>query len=131
MTGNKQSRAIVFLTKDLMIQSNASATAKRLTVPMVAAGNIESAIKKISEHSAVGLLVDLQTPGLVTSELIAQLQQSDLEFKTFAFAQHVETELLDSANSGIFEAVLTRGQFNNRLPKIIEQLVVEHNESAP
>lgn len=115
---------IVFLTQDLMIQSSASSAARLQGVSMVAASTIERAIEKLAASSAQALFVDLQTPGLAISELVARLAAVPNRPAVIAFAQHVETELLELANTDVIDQVMTRGQFNNRLPMLIGQAVV-------
>ena len=120
---------ILFLTKDLMVQSNASAAARRSGMELRSVGSIDAAIEKIDTEPVVALLVDLQTPGLVVEELLRKLGMSETKLTTYAFAQHVEEELLSAAKEGLFKAVLTRGQFVNRLPQIISDIAASQTRA--
>ncbi len=112
---------IVFLTQDLMIQSSASAAARVQGVSLVAASTIDRAIEKLASTSAQALFIDLQTPGLKITELATRLAAASNRPTVIAFAQHVEAELLELANTDVIDQVLTRGQFNSRLPTLIKQ----------
>lgn len=112
---------IVFLTRDLMIQSSAAAAARIQGVSLVAVPTMDRAIEKLVGTQVLALFVDLQTPGLKFDELIMRLAASPCRPRVIAFAQHVETELLELAKTNVIDQVLTRGQFNSRLPMLIKQ----------
>lgn len=114
---------IVFLTKDLMIQSKATAAARPSGATVKAVGRLEAAMKAIGADSNPLLLVDLQMPGLDLDAFASAFADLDNPCRAIALAQHVETELLAKAQSCGFEAVMTRGQFSNELVNIIGQHV--------
>ncbi len=114
---------ICFLTKDLMMSSNASSHARQQNVKLSTAGSIKSAISFIEENKPHMLIVDLQTPGLdveLLGEEIKGLPDAVCPL-TIAYAQHVNVELLEQAKSAGLDQVLTRGQFNAQVGKIIEE----------
>ncbi len=113
---------ILFLTKDLMIQSNASSAARQSGAMIKAIGNLEEAMTMFSEQSDAMLLVDLQTPGLDVGQLLERLSAIDASSRrAIAFAQHVEVDLIEQAQGAGFEAVMTRGQFSRNLPGIVKE----------
>ena len=110
---------IVFLTKDLMIQGQANAAARRTGAMVKAVGNVDTVIQELENEANALLLVDLQTPGLDVDYLIERLSAMVLAPRAIAYAQHVYEDLLQQAQSDAFETVLTRGQFTRDLPEII------------
>lgn len=113
---------ILFLTKDLMIQSNATAAAKVAGLELRSVANLTTAMEKAVSENVAAILVDLQAPGLVVDSLIVELSKLEKQIPVIAFAQHVEEDLLAAARNGVFDQVLTRGQFFRQLPAIISQL---------
>jgi len=112
---------ICFLTKDLMMSSNASSHARQNDIKLSTAGSIKSAITFVEESKPHLLIIDLQTPGLDVALLgkeIKELADSVCPL-TIAYAQHVNVELLEQAKSAGFDQILTRGQFNAQVGKII------------
>jgi len=112
---------ICFLTKDLMMSSNASSHARQKEIKFSTASSVESAIAFVQESKPHLLIIDLQTPGLdvaLLGEEVKGLADSVCPL-TIAYAQHVNVELLEQAKSAGFDQVLTRGQFNAQVGKII------------
>ena len=112
---------IVFLTKDLMMSSNASSHARQSDIELKTTDTAEGAIKLIEEHRPHVLLIDLQAPGLVVehlSELVRDLSDSVCPL-TIAYAQHVNVDLLERAKAAGFDQVLTRGQVNSQIGQIV------------
>lgn len=116
---------ILFLTKDLMVQSNASAAARKAGVPMRSVSTLDDAMTMLNSEAISLLLIDLQTPRLVVEEVLEKLTAVEPGVVVYAFAQHVEVDLLASAKDGLFKAVLTRGQFVTRLPQIVAEVAKE------
>ena len=113
---------ICFLTKDLMMSSNATSHARQKDVNLSLAGSVKSAISYIEENKPQLLIVDLQMPGLDVGLLGEEVQRlADAVCPvTIAYAQHVNVELLEQANAAGFDQVLTRGQFNAQIGTIID-----------
>jgi len=112
---------ICFLTKDLMMSSNASSHARQNNVQLKTAPSAEKAFEIIQKTRPHLLLIDLQTPGLNVETLgdeIRGLADAVCPL-TIAYAQHVNVELLDQAKAAGFDQVLTRGQVNSRIADII------------
>ena len=115
-------QTILILTKDLMIQSNASAAARSEGFKLRACGSLQRLSERYREEESVAaVLVDLQTPELEIERLNQTLSQVQV-LRTIAFAQHVEEELLANAQIENIDLVLTRGQFNHQLPQLVAEL---------
>lgn len=115
---------IVFLTKDLMMSSSAQSHAKEHSVQVKTADTAKHAIEEIVENRPHLLLVDLQTPGLDIDYLGNEIRDmsDSLTPLTVAYAQHVNTELLEKGRAAGFDQVLTRGQLNNQIGRIIQDV---------
>ncbi|MEM9410432.1 MAG: hypothetical protein AAGA30_04930 [Planctomycetota bacterium] len=117
-----ESSTILFLTQDLMMQSQAAAATNGTDFKIVTAGNLSSFKEKLGERSPVVIFVDLQTLRLDVANLAEILNQQAGSILTIAFAQHVEVELLKSAKLDSIDRVMTRGQFSQQLPELISEL---------
>ncbi len=113
---------IVFITKDLMIQSSAAANAHERHVVLETTANVQQAVESLAGGNVELLLLDLQTPNLDLTCLLARLSGMECRPATIAFAQHVEVQLLQSANQPEIDQVMTRGQFSRNLPDIISRV---------
>ena len=114
---------IVFLTKDLMMSSNAGSHARQHETSLKTVATTKAAIDIIQEDRPHLLLVDLQTPGLDVGNLgeeIRELADSVCPL-TIAYAQHVNVDLLTLARESGFDQILTRGQFNNQIGQIVAE----------
>lgn len=114
-------KTILFLTKDLMMQSSASAAARGAGIKFRACGSVARLHQRLGEESVAAIFINLQTPDLDLDELGHALNIGDRP-TTIAFAQHVEAELLADAKINCVDSVLTRGQFSHQLPNLIASL---------
>lgn len=113
---------VVILTGDLMIASTANSFGQQHQVAVSQTSKAEKALEIIDESRPHVLLVDLQTSNLDVGQLgekISSLADSVAPL-TIAYAQHVYVDLLEEAKSAGFDQVLTRGQLNSQLGRIIE-----------
>ena len=75
-------------------------------------------------------LIDLQLPEMQMTELTEVLSNIENRPQTIAFAQHVNVDLLATAeNCEAIDQVMTRGQFNKSIPQIVAS-IGESTESA-
>ena len=114
---------IVFLTKDLMMSSNASSHARQNQLKLKTIDSADSAINYILENRPHLFLINLQTPGLVVSQLGEQVRElpDSVSPLTVAYAQHVNVDLLNEAKAAGFDQVLTRGQVNSQIGQIVAE----------
>jgi len=111
---------VVFLTRDLMILSNARSALPQDGV-LKQAATVQHLQEIVSENEIRLVLVDLQTPELQLQELHGVLAGADLLEQSVLFAQHVSVETLKRARE-TFPMVITRGQLNTRLPEFFANL---------
>lgn len=103
------------------MSSNASSHARQHKIKFVTVASTKKAIETIREKKPHLLIVDLQTPGLGVATLgeeIKELPDAVCPL-TIAFAQHVETDLLQQAKDAGFDQVMTRGQMNAKIGDIV------------
>ena len=112
---------IVILTSDLMMASTASSHGRQQRVAVAQATTVDKAFQIIEENRPHLLLVDLQTPKLALDQIAEKLGSlpDSVCPVSIGYAQHVEVELLESARASGFDQVLTRGQLNSQLPRIV------------
>ncbi len=105
-----------------MIQSSAAANAREHGVALETTTNVQQVVESLAGGNVELLLLDLQTPNLDLTQLLSTLSSMESRPATIAFAQHVEVQLLKSANKPMIDQVMTRGQFSRNLPDIISRV---------
>ncbi len=105
-----------------MMSSNASLAAREAGHKYKFVASWDRARHFIESNDVKFLIVDLQTAGLDLAEIQRGLSQLDADRcpRTFAYAQHVEVELLDRASAMPFEKVMTRGQAHHSLKELLK-----------
>ena len=111
---------VVHITQDLMMSSNASAVSRAAGHKFKFVASWERAAHCIDENDVAFLVIDLQTSGLELNEVVEGLDALDQSKRptTIAYAQHVEVDLLESAQSVCFDHLLTRGQAHHGLNEL-------------
>ncbi|MCH2182675.1 MAG: hypothetical protein MK108_11780 [Mariniblastus sp.] len=108
---------VVFLTRDLIILSNA-----RSALPPGGVLEQAATVQRLQELAGANeirlVLVDLQMPGLQLEQLQTVLAGADLLNDSVLFAQHVNVRMLKRARE-TFPRVITRGQLNTQLPELL------------
>jgi len=115
--------AIAFLTNDLLFASRVKGVAERLGQALEVVGSVDTLVERASESPKQLVLLDLSTPGIDPREVVDKLRSIDdaAPPKLVAYAPHVhEAKLLAATEAGCDE-VLTRGQFNNQIERVLAQ----------
>lgn len=115
--------SVVMITNDLMFSSRVSVAAKQQELPFKSVSDLSAAI---SHPELQLLLIDLETRGLKLDELAASVRSLEVQPHTVAFAKHGRVDLLKQARELELDEVLTRGQFDQRVPDILLKI----NESS-
>ncbi len=111
---------IVLLTNDLMFQSRISGAVKSAGKMLVVDRTVERVVQRSEQPSEVTLvLIDLTLDSLQLAESIPQLKLAFASAKVLAFGPHVDVDRLSEAHESGADAVLTRGQFDRDLAKIV------------
>lgn len=111
---------IVLLTNDLMFQSRISGAVKSVGKVLVADRTVERVVQRAEQPSEVTLvLIDLTLDSVQLADAIPQLKLAFGSAKVLAFGPHVDVDRLSEAHEAGADAVLTRGQFDRDLIKIV------------
>ncbi len=106
---------MVLLTADLMLTSRVQNAARRVTV--VPANSPDEA----SEGPAVTVIVDLLKPGADPQAIREAVTRVAPEARTIAVAPHVHAERLERARQAGFTDVMSRGQFDREVERVLEE----------
>ncbi len=110
---------IVLISEDLMMSSTVSSVVRAEGGTFRYVASVDRAKVKLEGSSCELLIVDLQTPGLDWVALAQFVSEVPL---AYAFAQHVNVELLKNARELPFKEVLTRGQIHAGINQIVGEL---------
>jgi hypothetical protein len=83
--------------------------------------NLARAMGQVQDSDVIGLVLDLETPGLDVAGVIAALPGVNRP-RVVAFGPHVHTAKLEAARAAGCDAVLTRGQISSGAMVIREAL---------
>ncbi len=115
---NKVDAYVVFLSRDLMFYSKVSTAAKQAGFQAISVPSLDKIVERGVTAEVRWIIVDLfQKPidiasiGGLAKELCPQAQ-------LVAYGPHVDKTELELARQSGFDDVLTRGEFNHRLPTI-------------
>lgn len=112
---------VVHITQDLMMSSNASLAARQAGLKFKFVASWDRAKHFIDSNDVKFLLIDLQTVALDLEELESGLAglEKDSRPTIYAYAQHVEVDVLEKANSMEIDQVMTRGQAHHGLGELL------------
>lgn len=107
---------VLYLTGDLMMASTVQSVARQIDIEVTLAPSIAKLIEACSTASPQRVLVDLQTQGMdvdSVSRLVEEIHSAVGDsIPVIGYAQHVQTEVLMTANRSGFHAVVTRGNLH-------------------
>jgi DNA-binding response OmpR family regulator len=109
---------IFHLNNDLMLSSAVRAAATQSGVSLQFSRSLEELATALQTGRLTKVLVDLQTPGLDLTRLQELVTQPGLP-PVVMYAQHVNEDLLDFANSLSGVSVMTRGQFSRSVTQLV------------
>jgi hypothetical protein len=87
------------------------------------------ALGQLADSTLVGVVLDLETPGIDASGLMAALPAVGRP-TVIAFGPHVQTAKLDGARAAGCDAVFTRGQITSSA-MVIGQVLSQPREEPP
>jgi DNA-binding NarL/FixJ family response regulator len=103
-----------------MFQSRISGVVKNAGKVLVVDRTVDRVVQRAEQPSDVTLvLIDLALDSLQLAEAIPQLKLAFGSAKLLAFGPHVDVDRLSEAHESGADAVLTRGQFDRDLVKIV------------
>jgi len=112
--------AAVLLSADLMVVSRVQGAAAQRGVVVSSVASVLAAVDRCATERADLLLVDLTTPTLDISQLVAQLKSAIAQPpRVVAFGPHVHEARLDAARQAGCDEVISRGQFFSQVDAIL------------
>lgn len=125
MSRQLESQMIVLLTKDLFFVPTLRSAATKQGVEIVVALSHESEkLTVLSSEDVSAWIIDLNSvpiaelPGVVNS-----LQGRFPQAKRIAFGPHVQAQRLQAAQAAGCEQVLSRGQFDSQLDRLLPEWI--------
>ncbi len=108
------------IASDLMMSSTVKVAATRNNLEYRAIPNLAKLSNESVPADVIAIMVDLQAPGLNFDSLKSLLDSTDpAEVIVCLYAQHVEEEMLAQGHSIGRGELMTRGQFNRDVEKIL------------
>ena len=112
----------LFLTADLVFSSRVAGVARQLGQIVVAVGTPAALIERCQAEAAPLVILDLSLPRLDIEAVVGQLQSLPSPPTAIAaYAPHVHEQLLAQATAVGCTEVLTRGQFNAEIERVLKQ----------
>ncbi len=108
----------LLVTRDLFFASKISGTAAELGFRVAVEGNAAQAALNAADPACRCLLLDLTTPGLNVSDVLAALPAAGRPH-VIAFGPHVQAALLNDARKAGCDEVLPRSKFTATLVDIL------------
>lgn len=105
---------VVFLSGDLMFASRVKAAAESAGLVFQFSGNLPEE----NTDSIRFVVLDLATRSGLTAEIVGQCEQRCPQAELIAYGPHVQVAKLTAAKEAGIPIVLTRGQFDQRLPTL-------------
>ena len=113
----------LFLTKDLLFSSRVDSLAKQLGIPLRMCAELDSGADAAIPPDTSLVLVDLTLPDLDVGQVVSSLREQTAESALIvAFGPHVHEGALQAARQAGCDQVLSRGEFNNRMAEILENV---------
>jgi CheY-like chemotaxis protein len=110
---------VLLVSSDLFLGSRIRAVAQAQNRSLDVAGSGAMALERLQSTTYRLVLVDLETPGLQITELVASCG-SDESPAIIAYGPHVHEQRLETARQAGCDQVLTRGKFDATLPQLLQ-----------
>jgi DNA-binding NarL/FixJ family response regulator len=108
------------VTRDLFFASKITGTAAELGFRVVVEGDAAQAALLAADPACRCLILDLTTPGLKVSDVLAALPAATRP-RVIAFGPHVQAALLSEARDAGCDEVLPRSKFSATLVEILRR----------
>lgn len=114
--------AVLYLTQDLMFLSRVAGTGSQLGLAVQGVSSADQLLSAAEDEAAELVIVDLSLPGLDVAAVVQSLRQLPCGGPpTVGYAPHVHVARLDAAREAGCTEVLTRGQFNKQVDKLLQK----------
>jgi DNA-binding NarL/FixJ family response regulator len=117
---------VFLLSTDLFYASQLQGVIQRLGLNFVQAGTPAGLLNPPSNADESVVLIDLTTPHLDLENLVARLREAPVAMKAVvAYAPHVATAKLAAARAAGCDHVLTRGQAQREIERILRDYLAD------
>ena len=106
----------LMLCDDLIFYSRVRGTAESLGGIITMVKTPSALVEMLRVNPAQCVILDLQSPGLVIEEFVAELKRLTPELQIIGYGSHVEAETLRKARAAGCDVVMPRSAFVQRLP---------------
>ena len=114
------------LSTDLFFSSRVTGVAEMDGVTVTTIMHSEQLIRRVSENDVRLVLLDLSMPELDPKDLVPRLRELPNPPDTIiAFGPHVHEKKLSAAREAGCDRVLSRGEFNNQIRKILTEYLIQ------
>lgn len=111
---------IVFFSSDLMFQSRVSSVVRQGGNDLIVVRNVDALReKKIPAEDLKIVVLDLSLKSVDLTEVISTLKREYPATTVVAYGAHVDVDALESAQRAGADTVLTRGQFDRDMARIL------------
>lgn len=107
---------------DLMFLSKIMEAAKALAIPLRSLKTADKLIAACRESAGALVFLDLDDQRLDAIVLARALRSADppVTATIYAFVSHVNEDRIQSAGTGLFDQIFSRGQFVRVLPELLQ-----------
>jgi CheY-like chemotaxis protein len=106
-----------------MLMASAQGAADRHGVLLTAAADSEQALAACRDEGLRLVLIDLRLPGLDVAEFVGRVRGAKPQAaRVVACGPHVHTHTLAAAAEAGCDEVITRGEFDRRIPSLLAEL---------
>ena len=122
---------VVYLTNDLMFSSRVMSLARAAGISLKVVGSRKALCDHVADASPAVAFVDLEHSDSQIDLLVRELASSGNPPKIVAYGPHVKQSLLDAAQAGGADSVLSRGQFDKQVGSILQALALQNRPESP
>lgn len=109
-----------YLTSDLLFSSRVSGAAQRAGVDLRTVGSLEKLLEAAQQAGGCSLvIVDLTLPKLDITTAVTAIKERFSSARIVAYGPHVHEAKLAAASSAGCDEVLTRGQFDREMDRVL------------
>jgi len=121
-------KTVICLTSDLMMSGKINSLCRSQRLDCIVSADADQAWAKLPPSSDCLWLIDLQRNRDDLQALLGPIRTAGQQ--AIGYAQHVRPELLERAREAGMSSVMTRGQLDHRVPKLLAEFA-EPTESDP
>ncbi len=123
MIGPENHLNVLYLTSDLLFSTRVTSFAGQIGAVVQVIGSADQLRDRLASVPAAAVLVDLEHREAEPVVLLALIGASSPQPTTIAYGPHVKEPLLNAARDAGFDLVLSRGQFDQQIGKLLLEML--------